>query len=136
VPAAVEAHGPALRPGEAFAFQIATEDQAETERLWSAIVGMAAGRPEPERALEAMMDKIDVAAIERARTGGGSAARRSTTPTATASPTDPTHASRLMAGRSASTCPAKPRCASVSRVPARSSLSPDRHGLQNDLNRT
>jgi predicted 3-demethylubiquinone-9 3-methyltransferase (glyoxalase superfamily) len=30
--------GPAFRPNEAFSFQIATDDQAETDRLWNAIV--------------------------------------------------------------------------------------------------
>lgn len=30
--------GPAFRHSEAFSFQIATEDQAETDRLWNAIV--------------------------------------------------------------------------------------------------
>jgi predicted 3-demethylubiquinone-9 3-methyltransferase (glyoxalase superfamily) len=31
--------GPAFRPSEAFSFQVATEDQAETDRYWDAIVG-------------------------------------------------------------------------------------------------
>jgi 2-polyprenyl-6-hydroxyphenyl methylase/3-demethylubiquinone-9 3-methyltransferase len=31
--------GPAFKHSEAFSFQIATEDQAETDRLWDAIVG-------------------------------------------------------------------------------------------------
>ncbi|MDP2086317.1 MAG: VOC family protein [Gemmobacter sp.] len=31
--------GPAFRHSEAFSFQIATEDQAETDRYWAAIVG-------------------------------------------------------------------------------------------------
>ena len=31
--------GPAFRQTEAFSFQVATEDQAETDRLWNAIVG-------------------------------------------------------------------------------------------------
>jgi predicted 3-demethylubiquinone-9 3-methyltransferase (glyoxalase superfamily) len=30
--------GPAFTPNEAFSFQIATDDQAETDRLWNAIV--------------------------------------------------------------------------------------------------
>jgi len=30
--------GPAFTPDEAFSFQISTEDQAETDRLWNAIV--------------------------------------------------------------------------------------------------
>ncbi len=31
--------GPAFKHSEAFSFQVATEDQAETDRLWNAIVG-------------------------------------------------------------------------------------------------
>lgn len=31
--------GPVFRHNEAFSFQIATDDQAETDRLWNAIVG-------------------------------------------------------------------------------------------------
>jgi 2-polyprenyl-6-hydroxyphenyl methylase/3-demethylubiquinone-9 3-methyltransferase len=31
--------GSAFQPDEAFSFQVATEDQAETDRLWNAIVG-------------------------------------------------------------------------------------------------
>lgn len=31
--------GPAFRPDEAFSFQIATDDQEETDRYWAAIVG-------------------------------------------------------------------------------------------------
>jgi len=31
--------GPQFTPSEAFSFQIATEDQEETDRLWNAIVG-------------------------------------------------------------------------------------------------
>lgn len=31
--------GPAIKQSEAFSFQVATEDQAETDRLWNAIVG-------------------------------------------------------------------------------------------------
>jgi len=30
--------GPAFRPNESFSFQIATDDQAETDRLWHAII--------------------------------------------------------------------------------------------------
>ncbi|MEJ6655432.1 MAG: VOC family protein [Pseudomonas sp.] len=30
--------GPAFTPSEAFSFQVATDDQAETDRLWNAIV--------------------------------------------------------------------------------------------------
>jgi predicted 3-demethylubiquinone-9 3-methyltransferase (glyoxalase superfamily) len=76
--------GPAFTPDEAFSFQIATDDQAETDRYWNAIVGnggkesmcgwckdrwgiswqitpraltdaMAAGGPEAKRAFDAMM---------------------------------------------------------------------------------
>ena len=31
--------GPAFKHSEAFSFQIATDDQAETDRLWNAIIG-------------------------------------------------------------------------------------------------
>ncbi|HEX5009558.1 MAG TPA: VOC family protein [Planctomycetota bacterium] len=31
--------GPAFKPTEAFSFQVATKDQAETDRYWNAIVG-------------------------------------------------------------------------------------------------
>lgn len=31
--------GPAFRHSEAFSFQVSTDDQAETDRLWNAIVG-------------------------------------------------------------------------------------------------
>ena len=31
--------GPAFKPNEAFSFQVATADQAETDRYWNAIVG-------------------------------------------------------------------------------------------------
>lgn len=31
--------GPAFKPDEAFSFQVATDDQEETDRLWNAIVG-------------------------------------------------------------------------------------------------
>ncbi len=31
--------GPAFKPSEAFSFQVATSDQAETDRYWNAIVG-------------------------------------------------------------------------------------------------
>ena len=31
--------GPTFKPTEAFSFQVATDDQAETDRLWNAIVG-------------------------------------------------------------------------------------------------
>lgn len=77
--------GPAFRQSEAFSFQIATDDQAETDRYWNAIVGnggqesacgwckdrwglnwqitprvltdaLAAGGAEAERAFTAMMD--------------------------------------------------------------------------------
>lgn len=31
--------GPAFKPNEAFSFQVATDDQAQTDRYWDAIVG-------------------------------------------------------------------------------------------------
>ena len=39
--------GPAFKHNEAFSFQVATEDQAETDRYWNAIVG--SGGEESER---------------------------------------------------------------------------------------
>ncbi|MEO8243663.1 MAG: VOC family protein [bacterium] len=77
--------GPVFKPDEAFSFQIATDDQQETDRYWNAIVGnggqesvcgwcrdrwgiswqitprvlseaMAAGGDEAKRAFEAMME--------------------------------------------------------------------------------
>ena len=77
--------GPAFKHNEAFSFQIATDDQEETDRYWNAIVGnggqesacgwckdkwgvswqitprvlteaMAAGGAEAKRAFDAMMD--------------------------------------------------------------------------------
>lgn len=94
--------GPAFPQSEAFSFQVATEDQAETDRLWDAIVGhggqasacgwckdrwglnwqitprvLTEGIADPDpavarRVFEAMMqmEKIDIAAIERARRQG------------------------------------------------------------------
>jgi predicted 3-demethylubiquinone-9 3-methyltransferase (glyoxalase superfamily) len=84
--------GPHFKHSEAFSFQIATDDQAETDRLWNAVVGhggqeSACGcckdpraltealadpdRAAAKRAFEAMMSmgKIDIAAIEAARRG-------------------------------------------------------------------
>jgi 2-polyprenyl-6-hydroxyphenyl methylase/3-demethylubiquinone-9 3-methyltransferase len=95
--------GPLFRHSEAFSFQVATEDQAETDHLWSAIVDnggqesacgwckdrwglswqitpraliAAISDPDPaaaRRSFEAMMQmrKIDIAAIEAARSGAG-----------------------------------------------------------------
>jgi predicted 3-demethylubiquinone-9 3-methyltransferase (glyoxalase superfamily) len=93
--------GPHFRHNEAFSFQIATDNQAETDRLWQAIIGnggqesacgwckdrwglswqitprsliAAISDPDPmaaKRAFDAMMTmkKIDIAAIEAARSG-------------------------------------------------------------------
>ena len=92
--------GPMFQHNEAFSFQVATDDQEETDRYWNAIVGnggqesacgwckdrwgvswqitprvltdaLAAGGAEAKRAFDAMMtmQKIDVAAIEKARRG-------------------------------------------------------------------
>ncbi len=81
--------GPAFRHSEAFSFQIATEDQEETDRYWNAIVGhggapsacgwckdrwglswqitprvlteaLAAGGEEARRAFEAMMTMVKI----------------------------------------------------------------------------
>ncbi len=93
--------GPIFPHTEAFSFQIATEDQAETDRLWHALTadggeesqcgwlkdrwGLSwqitpkrllelVGDPDPNRARRAMeamltMQKIDIAAVERAAEG-------------------------------------------------------------------
>ena len=92
--------GPVFKQSEAFSFQIATDNQEETDRYWNAIVGnggeesqcgwckdrwglswqitprtlteaMMIGGAEAQRAFEAMMtmQKIDVAAIDKARRG-------------------------------------------------------------------
>lgn len=37
--------GPAFRPHEAFSFLVATDDQADTDRLWNAIVERRSGVP-------------------------------------------------------------------------------------------
>ena len=81
--------GPFIKPNEAFSFQISTEDQAETDRYWTAIVGnggqesacgwckdkwgiswqitprdlmeaMAAGGAEAKRAFDAMLDRTKI----------------------------------------------------------------------------
>lgn len=92
--------GSTFKQSEAFSFQIATDDQEETDRYWNAIVNnggresacgwckdrwglswqitprvltqaLASGGDQARRAFEAMMtmQKIDVAAIERACRG-------------------------------------------------------------------
>ena len=93
--------GPAFKQSEAFSFQIATDDQAETDRLWNAIVdnsgeesacgwckdrwglswqitprALIEGMADPDRAaakrvFDVMMTmrKIDIAALNQARTG-------------------------------------------------------------------
>ena len=92
--------GPNFKPNESVSFMVLTEDQAETDRYWNAIVGNSGqesecgwckdkwgfswqitprilldclneGGDRARRAFEAMMtmNKIDVAAIERAAAG-------------------------------------------------------------------
>lgn len=41
--------GPEIQHNEAFSFQVATEDQAETDRYWKAIVGNGIYQPRPRR---------------------------------------------------------------------------------------
>ncbi|HSA85740.1 MAG TPA: VOC family protein, partial [Nitrospira sp.] len=94
--------GPAFKHNEAFSFQIATDDQAETDRYWNAIVGnggqesecgwcrdkwgiswqitprvlteaLAAGGDEAKRAFDAMMT---IAENRRGRHRGGAARER------------------------------------------------------------
>jgi 2-polyprenyl-6-hydroxyphenyl methylase/3-demethylubiquinone-9 3-methyltransferase len=91
--------GPEFKHNEAFSFQVATDDQAETDRLWNAIVGNGGKESacgwckdqwglswqitprtliaaitdpaQPKRAFEAMMGmgKIDIDKVEAARRG-------------------------------------------------------------------
>ncbi len=84
--------GPAFKHNEAFSFQVATDDQAETDRYWESACGWCKDKwglswqitpvaltkaitdPDPaaaKRAFQAMMrmKKIDVAAIEAAVRG-------------------------------------------------------------------
>lgn len=96
------AGGPQFKPNEAVSFMVLTDDQAETDRYWDAIVdgggrehecgwcedrwgfrwqitprtlidALMAGGDEAKRAFDAMatMTRIDVAAIDAARRGGG-----------------------------------------------------------------
>ena len=83
--------GPRFRHSEAFSFQVATDDQAETDRTWNALIADG-GQPSQcgwckdrwgiswqitpraltsRRVFQAMMGmtKIDIAAIEAARRG-------------------------------------------------------------------
>jgi predicted 3-demethylubiquinone-9 3-methyltransferase (glyoxalase superfamily) len=85
--------GPNFKHNESFSFQNATDDQAETDRLWNAIVGnggqesecgwckdrwgvswqitlrmLVEGISEPDPMMM-MMKKIDIAALELARAG-------------------------------------------------------------------
>ncbi|MCC6717467.1 MAG: VOC family protein [Acetobacteraceae bacterium] len=70
--------GPAFRHSEAFSFQIATEDQAETDRYWNAIVGNGG----QESACGWCKDKWGVSwqitprALTEAMAAGGDAAKR------------------------------------------------------------
>lgn len=68
--------GPEFPHTEAFSFQIATDNQDETDRYWQITPraltdALAAGGDEAKRAFAAMMTmgKIDVAKIEAARLG-------------------------------------------------------------------
>jgi len=62
--------GPHFKHDECFSFQVATDDQAETDCLWNAIVGNASlahpDRAVARRALKVVMPmkKIDIATIE------------------------------------------------------------------------
>ena len=70
--------GPAFTPTEAFSFQVATDDQAETDRYWNAIVGHG-GR---ESACGWCKDRwglswqITPRALTEAFTAGGAEAKR------------------------------------------------------------
>ncbi|ALN73058.1 VOC family protein [Aureimonas sp. AU20] len=70
--------GPAFKHSEAFSFQIATEDQAETDRYWNAIVGNGG----QESACGWCKDKWDLSwqitprVLTEALAAGGEQARR------------------------------------------------------------
>jgi predicted 3-demethylubiquinone-9 3-methyltransferase (glyoxalase superfamily) len=70
--------GPAFRHSEAFSFQIATDDQAETDRYWDAIVGNGG----QESACGWCRDRWGISwqitprVLTEAIAGGGAAARR------------------------------------------------------------
>lgn len=70
--------GPAFPQSEAFSFQIATDDQAETDRLWNAIVGNGG----QESACGWCKDRWGISwqitprALTTAIAGGGNAAKR------------------------------------------------------------
>src|SRR5256714_3955503 len=70
--------GPAFKHNEAFSFQVATADQAETDRYWNAIVGnggevSASGRRKDKSGLRWRITPI---ALKRAITDPDTAARK------------------------------------------------------------
>ena len=62
--------GPAFKHSEAFSFQIATDDQAETDRYWNAIVGNG-GAGERVRLVQGQMGPVVADHAARADRGDG-----------------------------------------------------------------
>ena len=68
--------GPAFKHNEAFSFQIATDDQQETDRYWNAIVGNG-GHGEPVRLVQRQVGRVLANHAARADRGAGGRRRRS-----------------------------------------------------------
>lgn len=70
--------GPSFRHGEAFSFQVTTEDQAETDRYWNAIVGNGGQESECGWCKDrwGISWQITPRALSEALSAGGDEARR------------------------------------------------------------
>lgn len=70
--------GPAFRHSEAFSFQIATDDQAETDRYWDAIIGQGGQESQCGWCKDrwGISWQITPRVLTEALAGGGEAARR------------------------------------------------------------
>ena len=70
--------GPAFRHSEAFSFQIATDDQAETDRYWDAIIGQGGQESQCGWCKDrwGISWQITPRVLTEALAGGGAAARR------------------------------------------------------------
>jgi predicted 3-demethylubiquinone-9 3-methyltransferase (glyoxalase superfamily) len=67
--------GPAFKQSEAFSFQVATVDQAETDRYWNAIVGNGGDHRSGSRRRQARVRCDDADGEDRHRDDRGGAAR-------------------------------------------------------------
>ena len=68
--------GPAFKHNEAFSFQIATDDQQETDRYWNAIVGNG-GQESAVRLVQRQVGRLLANHAARADRGAGGRRRRS-----------------------------------------------------------